>query len=141
MASKKLLISADGATGSFICLPSIDPDFQATADTEEITNTCSPENVKEFIPGLVEAALTSNSHMTLNDDGSLEAGLKILFDAFWKYDKTVYVQYLPEGVGKLGFQVKVLVTSWNHSGKVGLRDKVASALKGTGDVTIINEVT
>ena len=130
----------DPADDSFICFPVKDPNFDSSAETQDVTTTCSPEGIKQAIAGLISTSANANGFFELQDDGSHHPAQQIAFDAYWKGDKKITIQYFPEGDEMFGYQQEFIMTSWSHSGAIGTKSEVARALQGNGAITFLNEV-
>lgn len=137
---KPVIVKIQKADDSWTCLPVKDPNYDSSAETQDVTTTCSPENLKEFVAGIISTSANANGFFQLNDDGSMHEGQKIMFDAYWKGDKKINIQYFPEGDEMLGFQQEFIITSWSLSGAIGNKSEVASQLQGNGSITFLNEV-
>ena len=143
MATKKqTMVKIKKADGTFICLPVKDPNFDSSADTTDVTTTCSPEGIKQSVAGLIATSMNANSFFDQDEaTGKIKEAQKLMWDAYWKGNKRVVVQYFPDGDELLGYQQEFIVTSWSHStSNLGTPSEVASQLQGSGALTFINEV-
>ena len=138
---KQAMVKIQKADDSFICLPVKDPNFDSSADSVDVTTTCSPEGIKQSVAGLLSTSMNANGFFEQDaTTGAMKEAQKIMWDAYFKGNKKVVVQYFPDGDEMLGYQQEFIVTSWSHSGAIGTPSEVASQLQGSGALTFLNEV-